>query len=156
MYNPPLLYVLHVPSTISSCLFDNHLLQLTQCPCLNPVFTGDMDFRKFTSLGGPCSSRMMVLPNKVPGVVGCEKQAASHAMEDDVDIDLREVYFLILHFLSGGPCHRTFELLQNELLEHQLLPRRYHALFSRTNARSGSEDDDGTSFPLNYSNLVDR
>ncbi|KAK4758713.1 hypothetical protein SAY87_020014 [Trapa incisa] len=115
-----------------------------------------MDFRKSASLGVPCSSGMILLPNKVPGVVGCEKKTASHAMEDGVDIDLREVYFLILHFLSGGPCQRTLGLLQNELLEHQLLPRRYHALFSRKNACSGSQEDEGISFPLNYNNLADR
>lgn len=131
---------------------------MTQCSCFNSVFAGIMDFRKSTCLGEPCSSGMgaMVLPNKVPGVFKCEKQAASHATEDDVDVDLGEVYFLILHFLSGGPCQRTFEQLQNELLEHQLLPRRYHAWFSRSSARNSSEEDDGISFPLNYSDLVDR
>ncbi|KAK4769186.1 hypothetical protein SAY86_027336 [Trapa natans] len=84
-------------------------------------------FSKICFLGVPCSPGMMFLPNKVPGVAGCEKKTASHAMEDDVDIDIIEVYFLILHFLSGGPCQRTLGLLQNELLEHQLLLRRYHA-----------------------------
>ncbi|XP_058000900.1 uncharacterized protein LOC110633067 isoform X3 [Hevea brasiliensis] len=77
-------------------------------------------------------------------------------VKPDVDIDLREVYFLIMHFLSAGPCRRTCVQIWNELLEHQLLPRRYHAWYSRTGARNGDENDDGLSFPLNYTKLVER
>ncbi|KAM1723472.1 uncharacterized protein LOC126608456 [Malus sylvestris] len=80
----------------------------------------------------------------------------SHAKEPDADIDLGEVYFLIMHFLSAGPCHRTCGQLWNELLEHQLLPRRYHAWYSRKGIHSGDENDDGKSFPLNYNMLVHR
>ncbi|GMY27897.1 bromodomain and WD repeat-containing protein 3 [Fagus crenata] len=80
----------------------------------------------------------------------------SCTMERDVDIDLREIYFLIMHFLSAGPCHRTYGQLWNELLEHQLLPRRYHAWYSRNRIHSGDENDDGMSFPLNYTMLVER
>jgi len=76
--------------------------------------------------------------------------------EPHVDIDLREVYFLIMHFLSAGPCKRTYGQFWNELLEHQLLPRRYHAWYSRSGTRSGDEDDDGMSLPLCYVNLVER
>ncbi|KAI0529449.1 hypothetical protein KFK09_001999 [Dendrobium nobile] len=78
------------------------------------------------------------------------------AVESDVDIDLREVYFLIMHFLSASPCKRTYGQFWNELLEHQLLPRRYHAWYSRNGVRSGDEDDDGKSLPLSYMNLVER
>lgn len=74
----------------------------------------------------------------------------------DVDVDLREIYFLIMHFLSAGPCQRTCGQLWNELLEHQLLPRRYHAWYSRSGDRSGDEDDDGMSLPLSYIKLVER
>ncbi|KAF2289074.1 hypothetical protein GH714_025660 [Hevea brasiliensis] len=77
-------------------------------------------------------------------------------VKPDVDIDLREVYFLIMHFLSAGPCRRTCVQIWNELLEHQLLPRRYHAWYSRSGARNGDENDDGLSFPLNYTKLVER
>lgn len=76
--------------------------------------------------------------------------------EAEADIDLREVYFLIMHFLSAGPCHRTYGQFWNELLEHQLLPRRYHAWYSRSGVTSGDENDDGTSFPLSYNKLVER
>ncbi|CAN4091708.1 unnamed protein product [Withania somnifera] len=76
--------------------------------------------------------------------------------EADVDIDMGEVYFLIMHFLSAGPCHRTYGQFWNELLEHQLLPRRYHAWYSRSGAPSGDENDDGRSFPLSYNRLVER
>ena len=78
------------------------------------------------------------------------------SMDTDVDIDLREVYFLIMHFLSAGPCHRTYGQFWNELLEHQLLPRRYHAWYSRSGGHSGDENDDGLSFPLSYNKLVER
>lgn len=80
----------------------------------------------------------------------------SPAAEPDVDIDLREVYFLIMHFLSAGPCRRTYGQFWNELLEHQLLPRRYHAWYSRNGVRSGDENDNGVSFPLSYNMLVER
>lgn len=80
----------------------------------------------------------------------------SRTMERDVDVDLREVYFLIMHFLSAGPCHRTYGQLWNELLEHQLLPRRYHTWYARNGTPSGDENDDGMSFPLSYTMLVER
>ncbi|AQK90365.1 WD40/YVTN repeat-like-containing domain [Zea mays] len=75
---------------------------------------------------------------------------------DGVDIDMREVYFLIMHFLSHGPFKRTFGELCNELLEHQLLPRRYHAWYSRGGFHSGEENDDGISLPLDYVKLAER
>ncbi|KAG8063674.1 hypothetical protein GUJ93_ZPchr0003g16859 [Zizania palustris] len=76
--------------------------------------------------------------------------------EADVDVDMREVYFLIMHFLSHGPFKRTFGELCNELLEHHLLPRRYHAWYSRGGFHSGEENDDGISLPLGYLKLVER
>ncbi|XP_057992634.1 uncharacterized protein LOC110633006 isoform X2 [Hevea brasiliensis] len=56
----------------------------------------------------------------------------------------------------AGPCHRTYRQFWNELLEHQLLPRRYHAWYSRSGVRNEDENDDGLSFPLSYTNLVER
>ncbi|KAF5931439.1 hypothetical protein HYC85_032312 [Camellia sinensis] len=85
-----------------------------------------------------------------------QETVADHAAVADVDIDHREVYFLIMHFLSAGPCQRTFGQFWNELLEHQLLPRRYHAWYSRSGALSGHENDNGVSFPLSYNKLVER
>lgn len=76
--------------------------------------------------------------------------------EEDVDVNLSEVYFLIMHFLSSGPCSRATGQLWNELLQHKLLPRRYHAWFSRTGVPSGDEDDDGMSFPLSYIQVLER
>ncbi|THU56539.1 hypothetical protein C4D60_Mb11t18290 [Musa balbisiana] len=55
--------------------------------------------------------------------------ASSFPAGADVDIDIREIYFLIMHFLSSGPCKRTYGQFWNELLEYQLLPRRYHAWY---------------------------
>ncbi|CAK8572720.1 unnamed protein product [Lathyrus sativus] len=80
------------------------------------------------------------------------------AVKSNVDIDLREVYFLILNFLSAGPCQRSFVQLRNELLEHRLLPRRYHAWFSRSGepGEDDADDDDGISLPLDYNSLMDR
>ncbi|KAL9660759.1 hypothetical protein QQ045_025576 [Rhodiola kirilowii] len=82
----------------------------------------------------------------------------SHYVDSDVDIDIREVNFLIMHFLSTGPCHRTYGQLWNELLEHELLPRRYRAWYSRTGVPSGDENDAGLSLPLalSYNNIVER
>lgn len=77
-------------------------------------------------------------------------------LESDVDVDLREIYFLIMHFLSVGPCQRTCGQFWNELLEHDLLPRRYHAWYSRSGGPSGDENDNGLSFPLSYNKLVER
>ncbi|KAK2990255.1 hypothetical protein RJ640_014707 [Escallonia rubra] len=74
----------------------------------------------------------------------------------DADIDLREVYFLIMHFLSTGPCQRTYGQFWNELLQHNLLPRRYHAWYSRSGTHSGDENDDGMSLPLSYNKLAER
>ncbi|CAK7326373.1 unnamed protein product [Dovyalis caffra] len=74
----------------------------------------------------------------------------------DVDVELSEVYFLIMHFLSAGPCQRTCVQFWNELLEHQLLPRRYHAWYARSGAHSGDENDNGLSFPLSYNSLEER
>ncbi|XP_009384423.2 uncharacterized protein LOC103971976 isoform X2 [Musa acuminata AAA Group] len=82
--------------------------------------------------------------------------ASSFPAAADVDIDIREIYFLIMHFLSAGPCKRTYGQFWNELLDYQLLPRRYHAWYSRCGAQSGSEDDDGISLPLSYIKLAER
>ncbi|KAF3787523.1 Bromodomain and WD repeat-containing protein 1 [Nymphaea thermarum] len=98
------------------------------------------------------------IPSKISETIPYAEQGdtASPAVETDVEIDLREVYFLIMHFLSAGPCHRTYGQIWNELLEHQLLPRRYHAWYSRTGACSADENDDGMSLPLSYNKLVER
>ncbi|KAI3932190.1 hypothetical protein MKW92_034472 [Papaver armeniacum] len=102
-------------------------------------------------------------PLKIPDIKVPEKAhfaeaetAGSPSIDTDVDIDLTEVYFLIMHFLSAGPCHRTYGQFWNELLEHQLLPRRYHAWYSRNGARTGDEDDNGLSLPLSYNKLAER
>ena len=120
------------------------------------TITGIMALQKFVPSGDAPS--VIVKPvsfsskkHENPQVADTE---TSHPLEPDVDIDLREIYFLIMHFLSAGPCHKTFGQLWNELLEHQLLPRRYHALYSRNGAHSGDENDDGMSFPLSYNMLV--
>lgn len=119
----------------------------------------DMDLWKHASSNGvfSLSKAPVTFPNTVQEVVKLEEQdQITCQAESDVEIDFREIYFLIMHFLSSGPCQKTFELFRNELLEHQLLPRRYHAWFSRSGANSGNDDDDGISFPLGYNKLVER
>lgn len=96
------------------------------------------------------------LANVVQGNVPLERQLVCPSSLSDVDMDLREVYFLILHFLSSGPCERTFGHLRDEILEKGLLPRRYHSWWSRSGTCSGRADDDGISLPLSYDNLVER
>ncbi|XP_044983690.1 uncharacterized protein LOC123450584 [Hordeum vulgare subsp. vulgare] len=82
--------------------------------------------------------------------------SADFPSEAPIDIDMREIYFLIMHFLSHGPFKRAVGELCNELLEHQLLPRRYHPWYSRGGFHSGEENDDGVSLPLGYLKLVER
>ena len=101
----------------------------------------------------PCKFSNQVSENTQLEIVD---RASCQPVETEVDVELREVYFLILHFLSFGPCKRTFAQLLDELMEHQLLPRRYHAWFSRGGECSGENDDDGISFPLSYAKLVER
>nr|KYP35904.1 PH-interacting protein [Cajanus cajan] len=115
-----------------------------------------MALQKYVPSGNAPSGNMKHLSfsSKVPKKAELDEANKNHDM--DVDVDLREVYFLIMHFLSAGPCHKTYLQFWNELIEHQLLPRRYHAWYSRTAARSGDEDDDGLSCPLNYNMLVER
>ncbi|OMO82129.1 hypothetical protein COLO4_23236 [Corchorus olitorius] len=118
-----------------------------------------MDWKCSSSSGASslCKAPLNVslkIPEKA--LVEQQRRVVDPAAKTDVDIDLREIYFLIMQFLSLGPCQRTFEQLSNELLEHRLLPRRYHAWFSRSGAHSGNDDDDGISFPLSYNNLVER
>ncbi|KAJ6312347.1 hypothetical protein OIU77_013978 [Salix suchowensis] len=91
--------------------------------------------------------------SKGRGIVQLVESETSRRRVKDADVDLNEVYFLIMHFLSAGPCQRTYEQFLNELLEHQLLPRRFHAWYSRSGAHSGAENDNGLSFPLSYNSL---
>ena len=122
----------------------------------------NMDSQKCKPPGGASSQSVTPLSvsNQINEMARSLKDVVGvgRAVQSDVDIDLREVYFLIMHFLSAGPCQKTFLQFRNELLEHQLLPRRYHAWFSRSGVPSedDAEDDDGISLPLNYNKLVDR
>ncbi|KAL0388872.1 UNVERIFIED_CONTAM: Bromodomain and WD repeat-containing DDB [Sesamum radiatum] len=120
-------------------------------------FEGYMALRKYSNTGNatPVNIKSLTFSSKENGKAN-EANLQKRPTEADVDIDLREVYFLIMHFLSAGPCHRTYGQFWNELLEHQLLPRRYHAWYSRSGMHSGDENDDGMSFPLSYNKLVER
>lgn len=116
-----------------------------------------MALRKYVNTGNatPVNIKSLTFSSKESGKVN-DSALQRRPTESNVDVDLREVYFLIMHFLSAGPCHRTYGQFWNELLEHQLLPRRFHAWYSRSGAPSGDENDDGISFPLSYNKLVDR
>nr|VDD16542.1 unnamed protein product [Brassica oleracea] len=106
----------------------------------------------------PCLDTSSSVPANVPPLQR-QDRLACHSSPADVDMDLREVYFLILRFLSNGPCDRTFGHLRDEILEKGLLPRRYHSWWSRSGtctARPDVDDDDGISLPLSYDNLVER
>ncbi|KAL6902266.1 hypothetical protein ACP4OV_005142 [Aristida adscensionis] len=127
---------------------------------LNPGGIIDMSSSKHKPSGNASSISLLPLdsPNQEIEKIN---HVNSEMLDDvpsmaDVDIDMREVYFLIMHFLSCGPFKRTFGELCSELLEHQLLPRRYHAWYSRGGFHSGEENDDGTSLPLGYLKLVER
>ncbi|BFG43500.1 hypothetical protein CerSpe_297740 [Prunus speciosa] len=107
--------------------------------------TQTMDPWKCTLSGGANSLSMAPssILNKVNEEAQPEKEErdTGHVVEAGADMDIREVYFLIMHFLSVGPCQRTFEQFGNDLLEHQVLPRRYHAWFSRSGVGSGNNND---------------
>ncbi|CAK9138914.1 unnamed protein product [Ilex paraguariensis] len=116
-----------------------------------------MALQKYVPSGGVPSVNMKSLSFSSKANGGAQLADPGRSpMVADMDIDLKEVYFLIMHFLSAGPCQRTCGQFWNELLEHQLLPRRYHAWYSRSGAHSGDENDDGLSLPLSYNKLVER
>ena len=119
-----------------------------------------MDPRKCTSSVGVPSLKMATLKfsSKVPQKTQLEivERVNRQEADNEVDVDRREVYFLLLHFLSLGPCKRTFAHFLDELLEHQLLPRRYHSWYSRSGIHDKDDGDDGISFPLTYAELVER
>ncbi|KAL0348600.1 UNVERIFIED_CONTAM: PH-interacting protein [Sesamum angustifolium] len=139
----------------STGLMDYH--SLVSYYGLTLSFEGYMALRKYSNTGNatPVNIKSLTFSSKENGKAN-EANLQKRPTEADVDIDLREVYFLIMHFLSAGPCHRTYGQFWNELLEHQLLPRRYHAWYSRSGMHSGDENDDGMSFPLSYNKLVER
>ncbi|KAL0389713.1 UNVERIFIED_CONTAM: Bromodomain and WD repeat-containing protein 1 [Sesamum calycinum] len=118
-----------------------------------------MEFKKYTCFGDAPSVGMgtVNLLSKVHAKAQMEAhEEPADCASMDVDLDIREIYFLIMHFLSAGPCQKTFGQLWVELLEHDLLPRRYHAWYSRSGAVCRDENDDGNSCPLNYDNLIGR
>uniref|UniRef100_A0A453JHY5 Bromo domain-containing protein n=1 Tax=Aegilops tauschii subsp. strangulata TaxID=200361 RepID=A0A453JHY5_AEGTS len=119
-----------------------------------------IDFRKHQPSGNATSTSMVPLdvPSQAPEKINSLNQVISADVpcEAPVDFDTRELYFLIAHFLSHGPLKRTAGELCSELQEHQLLPRRYHAWYSRGGFHSGEENDDGVSLPLDYLKLVER
>lgn len=135
------------------------LIHIRDCFSFYQVASTIMDIWKckspgVASLTMPTKSSLSKVPPKAQME---EKEGADgFNLDSAVDIDLREVYFLIMHFLSSGPCQKTLGYLWSELMEHQLLPRRYHAWFSRSGAHSGHNNDDGISFPLSYDKLVER
>ncbi|RDX89617.1 Bromodomain and WD repeat-containing protein 1, partial [Mucuna pruriens] len=145
-----------ISAAATSTVFEHN--QDNLCTVVCSFFAGcfqNMDSRKGKASGH--ASSLSVAPLSVSNKVDemAPPLEDMGAVETDVDIELREVYFLIMHFLSAGPFPRSFLHFKEELLEHQLLPRRYHAWFSRSGEPSG-DDADGISLPLDYSNLVDR
>lgn len=117
--------------------------------------TGQVNMDWIHKSSTPCMDTSSSVPANVP-LQRQERLVCHSSSPADVDMDLREVYFLILHFLSTGPCDRTFGHLRDEILEKGLLPRRYHSWWSRSGTCTGRADDDGISFPLSYDNLVER
>lgn len=119
-----------------------------------------MDLRKIPCFRDAPSVRVGAANFQHKSLAKCQiddlEEQADCAPSMDIDIDVREIYFLIMHFLSSGPFQKTVEELSKELLEHELLPRRYHAWYSKNGALAGDEYVDGNSFPLNYDSLVGR
>ncbi|CAH9132580.1 unnamed protein product [Cuscuta epithymum] len=115
-----------------------------------------MDYGKCSSSAGALSLNMAPsFLNQMHTKTQFEEQdrASELANTEDIDIDCREIYFLIMHFLSSGPCQNALGILHDEFVKHELLPRRYHAWYSRS---QGCGETDGSSFPLNYDSLAQR
>lgn len=117
-----------------------------------------MSLRNHKKLANTTSITMT--PFKMPRIaqkdLPINPETAAEITEAVADVDTREIYFLIMHFLLSGPCRKISEHIWNELLKHDLLPRRYHAWYSRSGAPCSGEDDNGSSFPLTYQDLVSR
>lgn len=123
---------------------------------VSPGLAGEMALQKHVPSVDAPSANMKSLKFSCKSNEKAQVETEGSRPDADVDIDLREVYFLIMHFLSTGPCQRTYGQFWNELLEHNLLPRRYHSWYSRTGAQTGDENDSGSSLPLSYTALVER
>ncbi|XP_021730241.1 PH-interacting protein-like [Chenopodium quinoa] len=123
----------------------------------NPGIKGNMALEKHIPARNLTANvKPLSFPLKVREKAALADPETNTDLEADIDVDLREIYFLIMHFLSDGPCQRTCGQFWNELLENDLLPRRYHAWYSRSGIPSGDENDDGLSFPLSYNKLKER
>ncbi|KAF4358937.1 hypothetical protein G4B88_018175, partial [Cannabis sativa] len=144
-------------NVIMDCARSGHKYSIAFWVCWG--LEGVMAFRKYVpSSDAPPSITMKPLEfsSKMHDNPRFVDPETALAVEPDIDIDLREVYFLIMHFLSAGPCRRTCGQFWNELQEHKLLPRRYHAWYSRNDVLIGDGNDDGMSIPLSYRMLVER
>ncbi|KAI3819205.1 hypothetical protein L1987_13030 [Smallanthus sonchifolius] len=139
-------------TTLRSSIFPTQ----TTSGCLD---TGTMELGNQTSFDKASSTTMQHLGFLDRLHTKAQNQPESetgHVTVADLDVDLREIYFLIMHFLSSGPCQRTFTQFCNELVEYQLLPKRYHAWYSRNGEVTGDETDDGISLPLSYEGVAQR
>lgn len=56
-----------------------------------------------------------------------QQEDATQQHESDTQLDLSEVYLLVLHWLSAGPCVGAAQALLHEVQQHGLLPRTYTA-----------------------------
>ncbi|KAK1437216.1 hypothetical protein QVD17_03004 [Tagetes erecta] len=140
------------------CFDTNHVLSRSKSEQYL-LRRGTMELGNVTSFDKASSTTMQHLgfldrlhtkaQNQPESETGCATVA-------DLDVDLREIYFLIMHFLSAGPCQRTLTQFCNELMEYQLLPKRYHAWYSRNGEGTGDETVDGISFPLSYEGVAQR
>eukprot|EP00850_Spirogloea_muscicola_P004989 SM000022S07203 [mRNA] locus=s22:504694:512564:+ [translate_table: standard] len=117
--------------------------------------------------GGKAKERMLAAARRSAHGCAAEPQASeagtqaameagARAVTADVGADLGEVYFLVMHFLAGGPCTAAARQLQDELLQHKLLPRRYHAHYERQGPPAEASDGNVMSFPLVYSEVKER
>ena len=55
----------------------------------------------------------------------CTPDQHKHMQQQSDALDASEIYFLVLHWLSNGPCRATAQALLQEVEQHGLLPHGY-------------------------------
>ena len=75
-----------------------------------------------SSPGRPHAGLCIALQAHQPGRHG-DVAVSEHSLHRS-QVDLAELHFLLLHFLAKGPCRQAAASLQQEALQHQLLPSR--------------------------------
>lgn len=93
-------------------------LPFAMCPALRSV-----------SAHTPANAVVVSRPSRLSLVsrvcASCDKRHATDLASYLLQVDPAELHFLILHYLASGPCTAAARLLEQQALEHRLLPSRH-------------------------------